>query len=377
MKETVSHLRISHLQGDLNPIHFSDFSRHEQVVSISNEAGALQAIVAIHSTALGPAFGGCRMLPYATRSEALRDALRLSRAMSYKAAMAGIAFGGGKCVVLGDPVIHKTEAFLLALGSAIDRLGGQFITADDVGTSVRDMDVLRRVTPYARGLPDIAGEPCPATAYGTLLAIKAAVRYRLGKRQLSDVSVAVQGLGNVGYRLCALLSAAGANLYVSDVRRELVERVQREFAAKPVPSDRILSVEVDVLSPNALGDVLDDRTVPQIRAKVVAGAANNQLRAARHGVALHRRGILYIPDFVANAGGLIDAACEGPGYSADRVLRACEAIYDTTSRVLRSAEREGLAASTIADRMAEARLRRPGDPPVARPLAMEDVAAWT
>src|SRR5262245_16908328 len=267
------------------------FPNHEQVLFVRNRAVGLQAIIAIHSTVRGPAFGGCRMQLYASLHDALRDALRLSRAMSYKAALAGIPFGGGKCVVLGDPATSKSEQLLLALGSAIQQLGGRYLTADDVGTSVLDMEVLRRITPHARGLPGKNGEPCPAAAYGTFMAIRAAVRQRLGRTDLTGVSIAVQGLGSVGFKLCDFLSAAGAALRVSDLRSELVARAQQSFGATPIPVDRILAERVDVLSPNALGDVFDNRTVPQVRAAIVAGAANNQLKEAHHGIALHRQGV--------------------------------------------------------------------------------------
>jgi leucine dehydrogenase len=332
------------------------FPNHEQVLFICNRAAGLRAIIAIHNTARGPAFGGCRMRPYSSPQDALRDALRLSCAMSYKAALAGIAFGGGKCVVLGDPATAKTERLLLALGRAIQHLGGRYLTADDVGTSVLDMEVLRRVTPHARGLPDKNGEPCPATAYGTFMAIKAAVRHRLGRTDLTGVSIAVQGLGSVGFKLCDFLSADGAALRVSDLHPELVARAQQSFGATPIPVDRILAEKVDVLSPNALGDVFDNRTVPLVRAAIVAGAANNQLKAAHHGIALHRQGVLYVPDYVVNAGGLIDVAHEGPGYDTKSVLQDCGRIYDRTLGLIREAERHQLAISALADRKAEALL---------------------
>jgi leucine dehydrogenase len=332
------------------------FPGHEQVLFVRARSAALRAIIAIHSTALGPAFGGCRIQPYGSARDALLDALRLSRAMSYKAAFAGVPFGGGKCVVLADPRSCKTEALLLALGNAIQRMGGRYLTADDVGTTVRDMDVLRRVTCYARGLPDANGDPCPATAYGVFMAITAAARFRWGMTDLKGLSVAVQGLGCVGFALCRYLHEAGALLRVSDLRPDLLARARDAFAATPVPVDRILFEDVDVLSPNALGDVFTVETVPEIRAAVIAGAANNQLQSAELGVALHRRGILYVPDYVANAGGLIDVAKEGPGYSQDSVLRACESIYARTLRLLETAERSRTAVSVIADRDAEALL---------------------
>lgn len=337
---------------------------HERVFAVSDGATGLQAIIAIHSTARGPAFGGCRMRPYPSGRAALRDALRLSQAMSRKAALAGLPFGGGKCVVLGDPETCKSEALLRALGQAIDRLGGAYLTADDSGTTVQDMEVLRRVTPHARGMPLPSGEACPAAAFGTFMAIQAAMTHRFGRCDLGGRRIAVQGLGALGMRLCAYLAAAGADLYVADTRLERVQQAVWDFGAEAVPVERILSMEADVLSPNAFGDVICDATVPLIRAPIVVGGANNQLRGPRHGLALHRRGIVYVPDYIANAGGLIDIAMEGPGYAPDRVLRACETIYHTTARLLREADRLDLAPSQLADRIAAERIARPETGPI-------------
>ncbi|MGL6209588.1 MAG: Leu/Phe/Val dehydrogenase [Paracoccaceae bacterium] len=332
---------------------------HARVVSVTDAATGLQAFIALHSTARGPAFGGCRMKSYPSRGAALRDALRLSQAMSRKAALAGLPYGGGKCVVLGDPETQKSDALLRALGEAIDRLDGSYLTADDSGTTVRDMDVMRQVTPYARGLPLPSGERCPAAAYGTYLALQAAVTHRFGWSDLAGCRVAVQGLGSLGLQLCAYLAKAGASLVVADVRPERVTEAVQRYGASAVPADRILSAEADVFSPNAFGDVICDASVSQIRAAIVVGGANNQLRAARHGLALHRRGILYVPDYVANAGGLIDVAMEGPGYSPTSVLRACDTIRHTTTRLLREALRLGLTPLQLADQMADERMIPP------------------
>lgn len=336
---------------------------HESVHAIWDAATGLRAFVAIHSTTLGPAFGGCRMVPYATPRAALRDALRLSHAMSRKAAMAGVPFGGGKCTVIGNPETDKTEALLLALARAIDRMGGRYLTADDSGTTVQDMQVMRRVTPHARGLPLPSGEACPAAAYGTFLALQAALAHRFGSTDLRNRRIAVQGLGNLGMRLCAYLSDAGARLIVADTRADRVNMAVQAFGAEAVTPDRILSTPADVLSPNAHGGVIDDAALPGIRARIVVGGANNQLRAARHGIALHQRGVLYVPDYIANAGGLIDVAMEGPGYAPARVLRACEGIFHTTARLLADADRLGAAPSALADRMADRRIAAPNAPP--------------
>ena len=291
--------------------------------------------------------------------------------MSRKASLAGLPFGGGKCVVLGDPETQKSEALLRALGLAIDRLGGAFLTADDSGTTVRDMDVLRRVTPHARGVPLPSGEACPAAAYGTFMAIQAAIAHRFGRGDLAGRRIAVQRLGALGMRLCAYLAEAGADLIVADTRPERVQQAVWDFGAEAVPVGRILSVAADVLSPNAFGDVICDATLPQIRAAIVVGGANDQLRAPRHGLALHRRGILYVPDYIANAGGLIDVAMEGPGYSPDSVLRECEAIYHTTARLLRGADRLEFAPSHLADQIAAQRIARPETGPIRIPRALQ------
>lgn len=331
---------------------------HERVVAISDPASGLEAIVAIHSTARGPAFGGCRMAPYPSRRAALRDALRLSQAMSRKAAIAGLPFGGGKCVVIGNPATQKSPALLLALAEGIDRLQGHYLTADDIGTTVRDMELMRTVTPFARGLPLPSGEACPA-AYGTFLALRAAVAHRHGTADLSGCRVAVQGLGKLGMRLCHYLHDAGAKLFVADPQAERLDEAVGRFGATPVPIDRILSTEADVLSPNAFGDVLCDATLPRIRAGIVVGGANNQLRSPRHGVELHRRGILYVPDYVANAGGLIDVAMEGPAYRPAEVLRACDAIRHTTGGLLREAQHLRISPAELADQIAADRMVQP------------------
>lgn len=350
-------------------------SGHERVLAISDAAVGLNAVLAIHSTARGPAFGGCRMKSYPTQSAAIRDALRLSQAMSRKAALAGLPYGGGKCVVLGDPLVRKSEALLLALGRAIHMLRGAYLTADDSGTSVQDMEVLRRVTPYARGLPLASGEACPAAAYGVFMALRAAVAHQTGSADLQARTVAVQGLGNLGMKLCHYLAQAGARLIVADLRPERCDYARRMFGAAVVPTDRILAQEADVLSPNAMGDVICDASLGTIRAPIVVGGANNQLRAARHGIALHERGILYVPDYVANVGGLIDVAMEGPGYSPSAVLAACERIEDTTARLLQDARRTGLAPSLLADRIATERMRPRGLPARGRAPADRELMA--
>lgn len=343
-----------------------DFQDHEQVVFVRDPATGLRAIIAVHSTARGPACGGCRMWPYATEEEALRDALRLSAGMTLKAAVMGLPFGGGKSVIIGDPARDKTPELLHAMGRAVHGLGGRYLTADDVGTTVGDMAVIRQVTPYARGLAGADGAPCPATAWGVYQGMLAAVEHAFGSPDLAGRTVAVQGLGSVGLRLCGFLHAAGAKLLVGDIEPARVEAACRRFGATAVEPGAILGTEADVLSPNALGAVLDDRSIQHIRARVVCGAANNQLAESRHGEALHRRGILYAPDFVVNAGGLIDVAHEGTGYDPAAVLRDCERIRRIAAEVFQRAAREGRPTAVVALDMAAAALpARPVGPRLA------------
>ncbi len=334
----------------------ADYRAHEMVSHVQDRASGLRAIVAIHSTVLGPAFGGCRMYPYADDDAALADALRLSRAMTYKAALAGVPFGGGKAVIIGDPARDKSDALLAAMARFIDGFGGRYQTADDVGTTVRDMAAMRRITPHARGQADAAGQPCPATAYGTYHGIRALAAHRFGRADLAGRTVAIQGLGSVGWRLAGYLAADGARLVVADVTPGLGDRAAAAFGAVTVAPDEILFQDVDILSPNALGAVFDETTIPRLRARAIAGAANNQLARPEHGRMLAGRGIAYAPDYVVNAGGLIDVAHEGPGYDPAVVLDHCAGIAETTARVLARAARERAAPADVADRMAEERL---------------------
>ena len=335
-----------------------DFDHHEQVVYCSDARSGLRAIIAIHNTNLGPALGGCRMWPYAREEEALRDALRLSRGMTYKNALAGLDYGGGKAVVIGDPRTDKSEALLRAIARAVDSLGGRYITAEDVGMTVQDMDVLRQVTPHARGISRGCGNPSPATAFGVYNGIRAAVAYKLKRNGLDGLRVAVQGLGSVGGRLCDYLARDGARLAVADIDEPRVRQAVEAHGAEAVPVEEIAEYDAEVFAPCALGAILTDETIPRIKAGIVAGAANNQLAEPRHGEALTARGILYAPDYVINAGGVIDVAAEGPGYDEDTVLARAAGIHDTLIGIFQRADAEGLPTSAIADRMAEERFLR-------------------
>jgi len=349
-----------------------DFDAHEQVVFGHDAASGLHAIIAIHSTALGPAAGGCRMWPYPASSDAVVDALRLSRGMSYKNAMAELPFGGGKAVIIGDSR-EKTRQRMEAFGRLVDSLGGRYITAEDVGTTTTDMEHVSRVTRFVSGLVhesargaqaavSAGGDPGPKTALGVFLGLKAAVRFRLGRASLQGLKVAVQGLGGVGYPLCRQLAAEGASLRVADSRPGAAQRVCEELGAQEVPADSILAQEVDVLVPCALGAVLDSRSIPALHARVIAGAANNQLARDEDGEALMRAGILYAPDYVINAGGIISVAHEyRGGASAAQVRAEIERIPGRLTEIFERARREGRPTSAVADQMARERLAQ-GEP---------------
>jgi leucine dehydrogenase len=335
-----------------------DFAQHEEVVFCRDAAAGLSAIIAVHSTQAGPALGGCRMWPYADEAAALADVLRLARGMTLKAAMAGLAFGGGKSVIIGDPRRDKSEKLFLALARFVDRLGGRYIVAEDSGTSVADMEIVRRGTRHVAGIAEGgSGDPSPATAWGVFHGMRAAVRHRLGAESLEGLTIAVQGLGHVGRILCEHLAGAGARLVVSDIDEARVHRAVAELGAEAVAPEAIFTAPADVFAPCALGAVLDDATVPLLGAPVVAGSANNQLARPEHGAALARRGILYAPDYVINAGGIINIAHEGPGYERERAMAHVARIHDTLAELFGYADAERLPTSEAADRLAEARLR--------------------
>jgi leucine dehydrogenase len=338
-----------------------EFDGHEHVVFGHDAPTGLRAVVAIHSTALGPAAGGCRMWPYNSTLEAVSDVLRLSRGMSYKNAMAGIPLGGGKAVIIGDSRKAKTPELFEAFGRFVDSLGGRYITAEDVGTTTADMTHVARSTNYVAGLGaepgEAGGDPGPKTALGVFLGLKAAVKFRLGRADLKGTSVAVQGVGGVGYHLCRMLAAEGAELSVADVRPAAVRRVCEEFKARAVPVEEVLGLEVDVLSPCALGGVLNNQSIPQLRARVIAGAANNQLAQGQDGAALPAAGILYAPDYVLNAGGIISVSREYHGGATEaQVIAEIQAIPARLTEIFERARRENRTTNAVADEMARERL---------------------
>jgi leucine dehydrogenase len=342
-----------------------EFDSHELVAYHADPVSGLRAIIAVHSTKLGKGLGGCRMWPYHDEDEALTDVLRLSRGMTYKAAMAGLAQGGGKSVILGDPRRDKTPAMMRAMGRFVDTLGGKYVVAEDSGTSVADIRLMAETTRHVGGLTDAAaqargrsGDPSPSTAYGTFVGIQASVKWRLRRTGLDGLKVAIQGLGNVGYRLAKHLHEAGAKLWVTDLHAPAVERCVKEFGATAVGMDEIFALPVDVFAPCALGAVINDKTLPQLKAPIIAGAANNQLASMRHGQALAERGILYAPDYVINAGGIIEIWYEGPDYDENKVRAHLERIGQTLTTVFKRSELEKRPTGEIADRMAEEKFRR-------------------
>jgi leucine dehydrogenase len=329
---------------------------HEQVVFCHEPSCGYRGIIAIHDTTLGPALGGTRFWSYPSDREALIDVLRLSRGMTSKAAVAGLNLGGGKSVIIGDPRTVNREATFRAHGRFVESLGGRYITAEDVGTSEADMEFVHMETSHVSGLPGASGDPSPVTAYGTYRGIQAAVRERFGEDSLRGRRIVVQGVGHVGYHLCRFLAEEGAVLVVSDIDRDRVQRVVQEFGAEPVEPDAIYDVEADVYAPSALGATINDETLPRLRVQIIAGAANNVLAEKRHGDELHRRGILYAPDYVINAGGLISVYGEVQGWSRERAMRQAREIHGTLLRLFQLSREEGIPTHVAADRIAAERI---------------------
>lgn len=334
---------------------------YEQVVFCQDAASGLKAIIAIHDTTLGPALGGARMWTYATEENAIEDALRLARGMTYKNAAAGLNLGGGKTVIIGDPFTDKNEEMFRALGRFIQGLHGRYITAEDVGTTVTDMDLIHEETNYVTGISPTfgsSGNPSPVTAFGVYRGMKAAAKEAFGTDMLDGRTVSVQGLGNVAYKLCEYLHNEGAKLIVTDINQAAIDRVVNDFGATAVAPDEIYMQDVDIFSPCALGAVLNDDTIPQLKAKVIAGSANNQLQESRHGDQLHELGIMYAPDYVINAGGVINVADELYGYNQDRAMKRVEGIYDSIEKIFAISKRDNIPTYMAANRLAEDRIAR-------------------
>jgi leucine dehydrogenase len=335
------------------------FDEHELVHFALDSVTGLQAVIAVHSTALGSACGGCRLWSYRNSEEALEDALRLSRGMSYKNALAGIPLGGGKAVIMGEPSM-KTPDLMRAFGRVVERLGGCYITAEDVGVTVQDMQYVAEETRYVHGLPhehSAGGDPSPYTAQGVFLGMKAALVHRMGQADFKGIRVLVQGVGNVGFNLCKLLHAAGAELIVADINEQNLRRVKALLPVKVVDVDDLLSQEADIYSPNALGAVLNEQTIPVLKSRIVAGGANNQLAKEQHGELLRERGILYAPDYVINSGGIINVWSEMESLPRESVCDKVSGIYDTTLKIFKKADEQGATSNQVADEMALALIR--------------------
>ena len=340
---------------------------HEQVVFTRDDEAGLACIIAIHSTALGPALGGTRFRAYDSEDEALTDVLRLSRAMTYKTACAGLDLGGGKAVIVGNPDELRSEALLRAYGRAVESLGGRYITACDIGTTPADMAIVKRETRWATGADEVeggSGDSGVLTAYGLYLGIQAVAEAVFGTPSLSARHIAVQGLGKVGSRLVGHLVEEGAKVTVADVSSSAVERVIDLDGIEVVDAEDVLFVDADIISPNALGAVLDERTIPQIRAQAICGGANNQLATAEDATRLHDRGILYAPDYVVNAGGVINVADElhPQGHDPARARRRAQAIPENLRSIIQVSQQEGITTEDAALHVAEARIAAVGGP---------------
>ncbi|KAB7708821.1 leucine dehydrogenase [Bacillus aerolatus] len=334
---------------------------YEQLVFCQDEASGLKAIIAIHDTTLGPALGGTRMWTYDSEDAAIEDALRLARGMTYKNAAAGLNLGGGKAVIIGDPRKDKNEEMFRAFGRFIQGLNGRYITAEDVGTTVEDMDIIHDETDYVTGISPAfgsSGNPSPVTAYGCFVGMKAAAKEAFDTDSLEGLTVSVQGVGNVAYHLCRHLHEAGAKLIVTDINKEAVKRAVDDFGATAVNTDEIYGVEADIFAPCALGAVINSTTIPQLKVKVIAGSANNQLKEDRHGDELHERGIVYAPDYVINAGGVINVADELNGYNRERAMKKVELIYNSIEKTIDISKRDSIPTYKAADRMVEERIQK-------------------
>jgi leucine dehydrogenase len=337
---------------------------HEQVVICHDKRSGLRAIIGIHNTTLGPALGGTRMWTYASDFDALNDVLRLSRGMTYKAAVAGLNLGGGKAVIIGDPRTQKTEAMFRAFGRFVEGLGGRYITAEDVGTSLQEMVWIRSETKYVTGIPvelGGSGDPSPVTAFGTYVGIKACAAVKYGSDSLAGKKVVIQGAGHVAASLAKYLSDDGAKVYITDIYIDKANEVAKATGATVIQPDEVFDIPCDIFAPAALGAVINDQSIAKLKCDVVAGPANNQLaNEEQHAEALKQKGILFAPDYVINAGGLINVANELEGYSQTRALKQAEGIYDALKRILLLAQQNNVTTVEAANHVAEERMRSVG-----------------
>jgi len=334
---------------------------HEQVVMCSDKITGLRAIIAIHDTSLGPALGGTRFWNYANDEEALTDALRLSRGMTYKAAVSGVNLGGGKAVIIGDAKTMKNEALFRAYGRMVDSLRGRYITAEDVNTSVRDMEWIRMETKYVTGVGGVggSGDPSPVTAFGVYSGMKACARFAWGTDSLNGKRIVVQGAGNVASHLVHSLTKEGAKVFVTDIFNEKAQDLAAQTGATVIKPEEVFTTECDIFSPNALGAILNDDTIPHLSCSIVCGGANNQLKEERkHGTMLKERGIVYGPDYVVNSGGLMNVASEVEGYDRERVMRQAQGVFDITMNILVTAKERNILPVEASNAIAEERIHK-------------------
>ncbi len=336
------------------------FENHEQIVFCNDKDTGLKAIISIHNTVLGPALGGTRMWNYSTEWHALNDVLRLSRGMTYKSAITGLNLGGGKAVIIGDARTQKNPELMLRFGEFVHSLGGRYITAADVGMVTDDMDLVRTVTPYVTGISEEkggAGNPSPITAYGVFMGMKAASKFKFGSDDLEDKVVYVEGIGNVGEALVEHLCNEGAKIYISDIDQDRLEEVRDKYSATIYDGNNLHAEEMDIYSPCALGATINDVTIDQLKAKVIAGAANNQLAdEEKHGLLLREKGIVYAPDFLINAGGIINVYAELENYGKQEIIRKTENIFNTTLEILSNAETNEISTHQAALDIAQAKI---------------------
>ena len=336
------------------------FDNHEQIVFCNDKDTGLKAIIGIHNTVLGPALGGTRMWNYANEWEALNDVLRLSRGMTFKAAITGLNLGGGKAVIIGDAKSQKTPELMKRFAEFVDSLSGRYITAEDVGMTTKDMDIVRETTPYVTGISESkggSGNPSPVTAYGVFMGMKAAAKFQFGSDILENKKVFVQGVGSVGESLVEHLINEGANVTITDISKERLTEVSSKYEVNIYEGQDLFSEDMDIYAPCALGATINDDTINKIKAKVIAGAANNQLAEEnKHGKILQDRGIVYAPDFLINAGGLINVYAELENYDRQETMRKTENIYNTTLEILNNAKTNNITANTAAMNMAKERI---------------------
>ena len=335
-------------------------NNHEQIVFCNDNDSGLKAIIAVHNTVLGPSLGGLRMWPYKTEMEALNDVLRLSRGMTYKSSVAGLNLGGGKAVIIGDAKKDKTEALLRRFGKFVDGLSGRYITAEDVGVSSKDMEIISKETRYVTGLPESiggSGDPSPVTAYGVYLSMKASAKERWGSDSLNGKKIAVQGVGHVGEYLVKFLSKEKAKIFIADINDEKLKSVSKEYGAEVISGDKMYDLDLDIYAPCALGATINTENLNKLKCSIICGAANNQLADEKiHGEMVLKKGILYAPDFVVNAGGIINVYSEWIKNTREQAMKQTESIYNTISNVFKISKAENVPTYIVANRLAEKRI---------------------